>query len=69
VSGMEESLAVPPQKQTTWMLVLEVVLAVVLPIAGLVIAIALFATHHLREGIFVFVGTLVGVAVGFAFYL
>ena len=59
----------PPQKQTTWMLVLEVVLAVVLPIAGLVIAIALFATQHMREGVFVFVATLVGAAVGFAFYL
>jgi hypothetical protein len=51
------------------MTALEIALAVVLPIAGLVIAIALLATQRTREGAIVFVATIVGGVAALLLYL
>ena len=58
-----------PARQSPWATVLEVALAVILPIAGLVIAIILFATNRTREGAYVFVAAMVGGAAYLAIYL
>jgi flagellar biosynthesis protein FliQ len=58
-----------PPGQNPWMTVLETVLALVLPIAGLVIAIVLFATKRMREGTIVFIATIVGALFGILLYL
>jgi hypothetical protein len=50
------------------MLVLEIALAVLLPIAGLVIAITLFATKRMRDGAYVFAATIVGAGIALAIY-
>jgi hypothetical protein len=50
------------------MTVLEIVLAVLLPLVGLIIAIVLFATRRMREGAYVFAATIVGAAIALALY-
>ena len=42
------------------MTALEIALAVILPIAGLVIAVVLFATKRPREATYILVATIVG---------
>jgi hypothetical protein len=51
------------------MVVLELTLAIVVPIAGLVIAIVLFATRRMRDATIVFAGTVVGALIAFALYV
>ena len=51
------------------MTALEIALAIILPIAGLVIAIVLFATKRTREGTIVFVATIVGAVFALLLYL
>ena len=46
-----------PVRQSPWMTALEIALAVILPIAGLVIAVVLFATKRPREATYVAVAT------------
>jgi hypothetical protein len=50
------------------MIVLEVVLAVLLPLVGLIIAIVLLATKRTRDGLIVFVATIVGGVTALALY-
>ena len=57
-----------PPPQSPWMLVLEIALAVILPIAGLVIAITLFATKRMRDGGYVFAATVLGAVLALAIY-
>lgn len=59
----------PPVRQSPWMTALEIALAVILPIAGLVIAVILFATRRTREATYVAVATLIGAGVALALYL
>jgi hypothetical protein len=54
--------------QNPWMLVLEVVLAVLLPLVGLIIAIVLLATKRTRDGLIVFAATIAGGAGALALY-
>jgi hypothetical protein len=49
-------------QQGPWMTALEIAIAVLLPIAGFVIAVALFATKRTREGIYVLVASVLGAA-------
>ena len=58
-----------PARQSQWALALEVTLAVILPIAGLVIAIVLFVTKRTRDATVVLVGTVVGALLALALYL
>jgi hypothetical protein len=51
------------------MTALELAIAIILPIAGLVIAIVLFATKRTRDATIVFVGTVVGALVAIALYI
>jgi hypothetical protein len=51
------------------MTALEIALAVILPIAGLVIAVVLFATKRPREATYVTVATVIGAGLALAFYL
>jgi hypothetical protein len=51
--------------QSRWMTALEIALGVLLPPTGLIIAIILFGTQHVREGVYV----LVAACVGFAFWI
>jgi hypothetical protein len=60
---------VKPPRQSPWMTVLELAIAIILPIAGLVIAIVLFATKHMREATIVFAGTVAGALIAFALYI
>ena len=57
-----------PPRQHPWMTALEIALAIILPIAGLVIAIVLLATKRTREGVFVFAATVVGAVLALAIY-
>ena len=50
------------------MTALEIALAVLLPIAGLVISIVLFATKRMRDGAIVFAATIVGAVLALALY-
>ena len=50
------------------MTALEIALAVILPIAGLVIAIVLLATRRMREGAMVFAATIAGAVLALALY-
>ncbi len=56
------------QPQNPWMIVLEVVLALLLPLVGLIIAIVLLATKRTRDGLIVFVATIVGGVTALALY-
>jgi hypothetical protein len=58
-----------PARQSPWMTALEIALAVILPIAGLVIAVVLFATKRAREATYVTVATVIGAGLALAFYL
>ena len=58
-----------PPRQSPWMTALEIALAIILPIAGLVIAIVLLATRRTREGTIVFTATVVGAVVALLLYL
>ena len=58
-----------PARQSPWMTALEIALAVILPIAGLVIAVVLFATKRPREAAYVAVATVIGAGLALAFYL
>ena len=58
-----------PVRQSPWMTALEIALAVILPIAGLVIAVVLFATKRAREATYVAVATVIGAGLALAFYL
>ncbi len=49
-----------PAPQTPWMTALEIALAIVLPIAGVVIAVVLFATKRTREATYMLVATIIG---------
>jgi hypothetical protein len=60
---------VPPPRQNPWMTALELALAVILPIAGLVIAIVLLATKRTRDGLIVFAGTVVGGVLALVLYV
>ena len=51
------------------MTALEIALAVILPIAGLVIAVVLFATKRTREATYVGVATLIGAGLALTLYL
>ena len=51
------------------MTALELAISIVLPIAGLVIAIVLFASKRTRDGAVVLVGTVVGFAIALLLYL
>ena len=51
------------------MTALEIALAVILPIAGLVIAVILFATKRTREALYVTVATIIGAGVALGVYL
>ena len=57
-----------PARQSPWMTALEIALAVLLPIAGLVITIVLFATKRMRDGAIVFAATIVGAVLALALY-
>jgi hypothetical protein len=46
--------------QTPWMTALEIALAIVLPIAGVVIVLMLYATHRRKEAAYILVATIVG---------
>jgi hypothetical protein len=61
--------AVEQPRQSPWIVVLELTLAIVVPIAGLVIAIVLFATRRMRDATIVFAGTLVGALIAIALYV
>jgi len=58
-----------PARQSPWLLVLLVVIAIFLPIAGLIIAIVLFAQGRRSEAGIVLVGTVVGALIALALYL
>jgi hypothetical protein len=58
-----------PPRQSPWMTALEIALAIILPIAGLVIAIVLLATKRTRDGTIVFVATVVGAVAALLLYL
>jgi hypothetical protein len=58
-----------PPRQSPWVTSLEIALAVILPIAGLVIAIVLLATKRTRDGTIVFVATVVGAVFALLLYL
>jgi uncharacterized membrane protein len=49
-----------PAPQTPWMTALEIALAIVLPIAGVVIALTLFAANRRKEATYILVATIVG---------
>lgn len=51
------------------MTALEIALAVILPIAGLVIAIALVAAKRPREASYVFVATVIGAVIALYLYV
>jgi hypothetical protein len=51
------------------MTALELAIAIVLPIAGLVIALVLFATNRRRDATVVLVGTVVGFVIALLLYL
>ncbi len=57
-----------PPRQSPWMTVLEVVLAVLLPLVGLIIAIVLLATKRTRDGLIVFAATIADAAAALAIY-
>ena len=56
------------QPQNPWMIVLEVVLALLLPLVGLIIAIVLLATGRTRDGLIVFAATIAGGVAALALY-
>jgi hypothetical protein len=58
-----------PERQSPWMTALELAIAIILPIAGLVIAIVLFATKRPRDATVVAVGTVVGFVIALLLYL
>jgi hypothetical protein len=63
------SPAMQSNRQSPWMTALELAISIVLPIAGLVIAIVLFASKRMRDGAVVLVGTVVGFAIALLLYL
>jgi NO-binding membrane sensor protein with MHYT domain len=58
-----------PARQSPWMTALELAIAIVLPIAGLVIALVLFGTNRRRDATVVLVGTVVGFVIALLLYL
>jgi hypothetical protein len=58
----------PSAQQSNWMTALEIALAIVLPIAGFVIAVVLFATKRTREGTYVLVASVLGAVLWFAVF-
>jgi hypothetical protein len=46
--------------QTRWMTMLEIALAIILPVAGLVIGLVLYANRHVRPAAWVLAATVVG---------
>jgi hypothetical protein len=58
----------PSAQQSPWMTALEIALAVILPFAGLVIALVLFATKRTREGAYVLVAAVVGAVLRLAIF-
>jgi hypothetical protein len=58
-----------PARQSTWLTVLELVLAIILPIVGLVFVIVLLTSGRRQEATIVLVGTVVGAAMALALYL
>ncbi len=58
-----------PARQSTWLTALELVLAIILPIVGLVFVIVLLTSGRRQEATIVLVGTVVGAAMALALYL
>ncbi len=58
-----------PRRQSPWWTAVEFAIAIVLPIAGLVIAVVLFATKHTRDAAIVMLATVVGAVFGVLLYL
>ena len=58
-----------PARQSAWLTVLELVLAIILPIVGLVFVIVLLTSGRRQEATIVLVGTVVGAAMALALYL
>jgi hypothetical protein len=59
----------PAARQSPWLTALELAIAIILPIAGLVIAIILFASRRTRDALVVTAGTVAGAVLALAIYL
>jgi hypothetical protein len=59
----------PAGQQSNALLIVGIILGLLIPIGGLIIAIILFATGRAQQGIYVALATLVGVLISLAIYL
>ena len=59
----------PAGQQSNVLLIVGVLLGLLLPIGGLIIAVILFATGRAQQGLWVALATLVGVLIGLVVYL
>jgi hypothetical protein len=59
----------PAGQQSNVLLIVGIILGLLLPIGGLIIAVILFATGRAQQGLYVALATLVGVLIGLALYL
>ena len=59
----------PAGEQSNVLLIVGIILGLLLPIGGLIVAVILFATGRSQQGIYVIVATLLGMLLAFALYL
>jgi len=59
----------PAGQQSNVLLIVGIILGLLFPIGGLIVAIVLFATGRSQQGLWVLLATLIGVALSFAIYL
>lgn len=59
----------PAGQQSNVLLIVGIILGLLLPIGGLIVAVILFATGRAQQGIYVIVATLLGMLLAFALYL
>ena len=59
----------PAGEQSNVLLIVGIILGLLLPIGGLIVAVILFATGRSQQGLYVLVATLLGMLLAFAIYL
>ena len=59
----------PAAEQSNVLLIVGIILGLLLPIGGLIIAVILFATGRAQQGLYVILATLLGMLLAFLLYL
>ncbi len=62
-------MSTPSRDTSNVLLIIGIVLGILFPVGGLVVALVLFFTHRRQQALYVALATLVGVLIGVALYL